>query len=220
MQFRLPGRTNSALSSGVVPLPNDPMLPRGKYFKPKGIPQPGPMTLMLCGRPPNVYDVSNKAFRLLASPWGTDEHPRDHNGLRIRDYRVGCMSSKKKYSKKAYHRWRANRLLRTAATLILPDKGMKRCDYLFIANAEMRFMERDEVFICVEQALLEAQKKIEHDLALGKRRRNRPNTAISTMFGTDTSGSSSSKILDGEIGDDGTVAPVDYCVSHIIVEHQ
>ncbi|KAJ2387983.1 hypothetical protein GGI05_003919, partial [Coemansia sp. RSA 2603] len=132
-----------------------------------------------------------------------------------------------KYSKKAYHRWRANRLLRTAASLILPDKGLKRCDYLFVANAEMRFMERDEVFSYVEQALLEVQRKIQYDLVLG-RRRNRPNTVINTKFGgsgtfadaSNGSSSSSSKILDGEIGDDGTLAPVDYCVSSIIVEHK
>ncbi|KAJ2745841.1 hypothetical protein GGI20_001842 [Coemansia sp. BCRC 34301] len=157
MQLRLPGRTTGSLSTGVVPYANDPMVPSCKYFKPRGLDSVHGLRFMLQNE--HNYRVSTKGFTLVASPWNEDEHPRDHNGLRIRDYRVACMATKKGYSKKAYHRWRAMRLLRTAASLILPDKGLKRCDYLLIARAPMRFMDRDGLFLDVEHAIVTAETR-------------------------------------------------------------
>ncbi|KAJ2894139.1 hypothetical protein GGI21_002606 [Coemansia aciculifera] len=158
MQLRLPGRTTGALSTGVVPYANDPMIASNKYFKPRGLDSVHGLRFMLQNE--HNYRASTAGFTLVASAWNDDEHPRDHNGLRIRDYRVACMATKKGYSKKAYHRWRAMRLLRTAASLILPDKGMKRCDYLFIARAPMRFMNRDALFLDVESAIVAAETRI------------------------------------------------------------
>ncbi|KAJ2336841.1 hypothetical protein GGI00_000601 [Coemansia sp. RSA 2681] len=158
MQLRLPGRTTGSLSTGVVPYANDPMIPSSKYFKPRGLDSVHGLRFMLQNE--RNYRASTKGFTLVASAWNEDEHPRDHNGLRIRDYRVACMATKKGYSKKAYHRWRAMRLLRTAASLILPDKGMKRCDYLLMARAPMRFMDRDALFLDVENAIIAAETRI------------------------------------------------------------
>ncbi|KAJ2848144.1 hypothetical protein J3B02_004012 [Coemansia erecta] len=225
MQFRLPGRTTSVLSAGVVPTPNDPMIPRGKYFKPRGIPQGAAMTMMLAGRAPNVYEISTRAFRLLASPWAPDEYPRDYNGLRIRDYRVACLATKKKYSKKVYHRWRAARILRTAASLVLPDKGLKRCDYLFYAKADMRLMHRDELFLLVEQALVQMKYKIVAEQKLHKKPWYRPNPALKAQqeaasVSASLGGSSllaKKKILE-DTDDSQQPVPIDYCVSRIVQE--
>ncbi|KAJ1816154.1 hypothetical protein LPJ56_004365 [Coemansia sp. RSA 2599] len=208
-------------------MPNDPMIPRGKYFKPKGIPQGPAMTMMLSGRQPNVYEITTKAFQLLASPWAPDEHPRDSNGLRIRDYRVACMATKKRYSKKVHHRWRAARILRTAASLVLPDKGLKRCDYVFYAKAEMRVMQRDEVFLMVEQALVQIKLKIAAEQRLYKKPWYRPNAALLKTSGLSVSASESpvssslssakKRILD-DVDDSQSPVPIDYCVSHIVQE--
>ncbi|KAJ2781646.1 hypothetical protein H4R18_002748 [Coemansia javaensis] len=161
-QFRLPGRTTGALSTGVEPHPNDPMVPRGRYFKPKGLERGSPaLMLLLRGGGGGsgggaVHRVRTAGFQLAASAWDAGEHPRDHNGLRIRDYRVGIIASKKACSKRAHVRWRVTRLLRTAAALVLPDKGLRRCDYLFQAYAPLEKMDRDELFLAVERALVDA----------------------------------------------------------------
>ncbi|KAJ2714535.1 hypothetical protein H4R19_001672, partial [Coemansia spiralis] len=153
-QFRLPGRTTGVLSAGVVPYPNDPMIPRGRYFKPKGLPR-GEADMAGVLRPgPSTFRVRSTGFQLAARPWGADEHPRDHNGLRFRDYRVAIVASKKSYSKRAHLRWRIVRLLRTAAALVLPDKGQRRCDYVFHAYPPLQTMDRDELFLAVERALV------------------------------------------------------------------
>ncbi|KAJ2479903.1 hypothetical protein EV174_003879, partial [Coemansia sp. RSA 2320] len=128
------------------------------YFKPAGLDSDRGLRFMQTSE--LVTRVSMPGFLLAASPWNEDEHPRDHNGLRIRDYRVACVASKKKYSKKAFHRWRATRLLRTAAALVLPDKGLKRCDYLLVARPAMRVMDRDALFLMVEQAIVQAESRI------------------------------------------------------------
>ncbi|KAI8323460.1 hypothetical protein GQ54DRAFT_111542 [Martensiomyces pterosporus] len=169
MQFRLPGRTTGILSSGVVPYPNDPMVPKGKYFKPKGLDQNEGVPFMMTNRS-HTYRIDVKPFLMIASPWNADEHPRDHNGLRFRDYRVACLATKKHYSKKAYHRWRAIRLLRTAASLVLPDKGLKRCDYLLFAHPEMRKMDRDELFLAVDKAIVDMEYAIKKDWSLHGRK--------------------------------------------------
>ncbi|KAJ2507309.1 hypothetical protein GGI11_006397 [Coemansia sp. RSA 2049] len=162
IQFKLPGRTTGVLSSGVVPYPNDPMLPREKYFKPKGLDKSDGLSRILFRRT-TVYRLRTDMFTLLASPWNTDEYPRDYNGLRFRDYRVAAIASKKQYSKKAYPRWRAMRALRLAAALVLPDKGLKRCDYIFVALEKMRFASRDHVYYSVEKALVSMEHKIVKD---------------------------------------------------------
>ncbi|KAJ2698829.1 hypothetical protein H4218_003024 [Coemansia sp. IMI 209128] len=167
MQLRLPGRTTGTLSTGVVPYANDPMIPSSKYFKPRGLDSTHGLRFMLGS---NNLRSTTQGFTLIASPWNEDEHPRDHNGLRIRDYRVACMATKKGYSKKAYHRWRAMRLLRTAAMLILPDKGLKRCDYVLVARAPMRFMDRDQLFLDVEQAFVDMEARIRAGWARNGRR--------------------------------------------------
>lgn len=135
------------------------MIPKDKYFKPKGLDGTAMIPFMF-SKHYKKHTIDTDAFRLIASPWGPQEHPRDHNGLRYRDYRVACMATKKGYSKKAYHRWRAMRILRTAAMYVLPDKGCKRCDYLFLARAPMRFMDRDLVFLKIEKALVQMESKI------------------------------------------------------------
>ncbi|KAJ1960133.1 hypothetical protein GGI12_003966 [Dipsacomyces acuminosporus] len=171
MQFRLPGRTTGVLSSGVVPYPNDPMIPKGKFFKPKGLDQNEGVPFMMTSKA-NTYKIDTRPFMMIASPWNVDEHPRDHNGLRIRDYRVSCIATKKHYSKKAYHRWRAIRLLRTAASLVLPDKGLKRCDYLLFAHPEMRKMDRDELFLAVDKAIVDMEAVVKRDWeAHGRKKR-------------------------------------------------
>ncbi|KAJ1718093.1 hypothetical protein LPJ61_006866, partial [Coemansia biformis] len=154
-QFRLPGRTTGVLSSGVMPYPNDPMVPQDRYFKPKGLEQGGAAMTLLLRRGPHAVRVQTPGFQLLARPWDADEHPRDHNGLRYRDYRVAIIASKKSYSKRAHLRWRIIRLLRTAASLVLPDKGQRRCDYLFFARPPLQKMDRDELFLAVEHALVD-----------------------------------------------------------------
>ncbi|KAJ1949812.1 hypothetical protein EC988_004617 [Linderina pennispora] len=158
MQFALPGRTTGVLSSGVVPYANDPMIPASKYFKPKGLDREVMFPFMLTNHQ-YVTKQSACGFMLYASPWNADEHPRDHNGLRFRDYRVACMVTKKNF-KKVYPRWRIARLLRTAAMMVLPDKGMKRCDYLFFAHADLARMDRDQLFLEVDQAMVAVEKKI------------------------------------------------------------
>ncbi|KAJ2669391.1 hypothetical protein GGI25_006162 [Coemansia spiralis] len=208
IQFKLPGRTTGVLSSGVVPYPNDPMIPQGKYFKPKGLDKITEIPTMLKNKT-LVYRLQTKGFMLIASPWNMDEHPRDHNGLRIRDYRVTAIASKKQYSKKAHPRWQIMRMIRTAAAMILPDKGMKRCDYLFIAFAEMRKMSRDEIFLMIEKAFVDVEAKIKRDWAKNGRRArrvssdmNKPSsTGIATSTGASSSGGDD-KILDFNFADD------------------
>ncbi|KAJ1900805.1 hypothetical protein LPJ66_001228 [Kickxella alabastrina] len=213
MQFRLPGRTTSVLSSGVAPTPNDPMLARSRYFKPKGLSQGTPIGLLLgSDHRRYTYETSTPAFRLIASPWASNEHPRDHNALRLRDYRVTCMATKKQYSKKAYHRWRAVRVLRTAAAMVLPDKGLRRCDYVFVASAKMRTMQRDDVWRDVERALAAVRRRIEREWMSG-RRVERPLLGAAIEMPRDPG---KHKILRG--GVDERAVPPDYCVSRIIEE--
>ncbi|KAJ2344036.1 hypothetical protein IWW50_006260 [Coemansia erecta] len=157
-QFRLPGRTNSVLSSGVVPYSNDPMVPRDKYFKPRGLARNGRVLALLRDRHPSVLKHNAPRFLLYMIPWSQTEHPRDHNGLRIRDYRVAIIAAKKHY-RTAHRRWRATRLVRTAAALVLPDKGATRCDYLFVLHAGVLDMDRDELFFSVEAALVDVERR-------------------------------------------------------------
>ncbi|KAJ2627354.1 hypothetical protein IW137_005668, partial [Coemansia sp. RSA 1287] len=96
-----------------------------------------------------------------------DEHPRDYNGLRIRDYRVSIIAGKKHY-KTAHKRWRVTRLLRTAASLVLADKGLKRCDYMFQVRGGVLEMDRDELFLEVERALVAVRQSVRER---GRRRR-------------------------------------------------
>ncbi|KAJ2648661.1 hypothetical protein IWW40_003725 [Coemansia sp. RSA 1250] len=158
-QMETPGPTSSTLSSGVVPYFNDPMIPRGKYFKPRGIERSDPLLMLMLGRHPCVFKHHKEKFTLSACPWNVDEYPRDYNGLRIRDYRVAILASKKHY-KSAHKRWRITRLVRTAAMLILPDKGLKRCDYLFHLHEGLLEMDRDELFLEVEDALVDVERRI------------------------------------------------------------
>ncbi|PIA14864.1 hypothetical protein COEREDRAFT_82464 [Coemansia reversa NRRL 1564] len=181
MQFPLPGRTSSVLSSGVVAYPNDPMIPRGRYFKPKGLSKFGSIMPLMLGKHLFVYKHNSPGFMLCACPWNVDEHPRDHNGLRFRDFRVSLMVTKKRYDKRAHERWRMTRLLRTAASLILPDKGLKRCDYLFFARAPLLKMDRDKIFLEVEDALVSIEQKIRRDWGSKdvRKRKRRPEMAVS-----------------------------------------
>ncbi|KAJ2451343.1 hypothetical protein EV183_003671 [Coemansia sp. RSA 2336] len=158
-QLDTPGPTSSTLSSGVVPYFNDPMIPRGKYFKPRGIERSDPLLMLMLGRHPCVFKHHDKSFTLSACPWNVDEYPRDYNGLRIRDYRVAILASKKHY-KSAHKRWRVTRLVRTAAMLVLPDKGLKRCDYLFHVHEGLLQADRDELFLDVERALVDVERRI------------------------------------------------------------
>ncbi|KAJ2401370.1 hypothetical protein GGI23_001444 [Coemansia sp. RSA 2559] len=193
IQFRLPGRTTGVLSAGVVPYPNDPMIPRGKYFKPKGLEKTKDLALLLSNKT-KVHKVHTKAFILVASPWNIDEHPRDHNGLRFRDYRVAAIASKKRYSKKAYPRWQAMRTLRLAAALVLPDKGLKRCDYVFVALEKMREMSRDQIYGLVEKALVDVERKIAREwVTKGRGKRSLPSYTHKHARHTD---SKDDKILD------------------------
>ncbi|KAJ2496357.1 hypothetical protein GGH96_005887 [Coemansia sp. RSA 1972] len=181
-QLRLPGRTNSVLSTGVVPYSNDPMVPRDRYFKPRGLERSGAVLPLFLRRHPSTLKHSTNEFTLLASPWNSDEHPRDYNGLRIRDYRVSIIAGKKHY-KTAHKRWRATRLIRTAAALVLPDKGLKRCDYLFQVRGGVLEMDRDELFLAVEQALVAAKQSV------GQRgRRQRPVGLEAQLTNSDGSG--------------------------------
>ncbi|KAJ2077032.1 hypothetical protein H4R24_005365 [Coemansia sp. RSA 988] len=185
MQFPLPGRTCSVLSSGVVPYPNDPMIPKSRYFKPKGLSKLGSIMPLMLGKHPFVYKVNSPGFMLCACPWNIDEHPRDHNGLRFRDFRVSLMVTKKRYDKRAHERWRMTRLLRTAASLILPDKGLKRCDYLFFARAPLLKMDRDKIFLDVEEALLAIEQKIRRDWRSKdpRKRKRRPEAPVAKLGG-------------------------------------
>ncbi|KAJ2134832.1 hypothetical protein IW139_001849 [Coemansia sp. RSA 353] len=166
-QFRLPGRTNSVLSTGVVPYSNDPMVPRDPYFKPRGLERSGPVLSLILRRHPSTLKHNASVFTLVASPWNSDEHPRDYNGLRIRDYRVSIIAGKKHY-KTAHKRWRVTRLLRTAACLVLADKGLKRCDYMFQVRGGVLEMDRDELFLEVERALVAVRQSVGER---GRRRR-------------------------------------------------
>ncbi|KAI7820911.1 hypothetical protein BX661DRAFT_188783, partial [Kickxella alabastrina] len=206
MQFRLPGRTTSVLSSGVAPTPNDPMLARSRYFKPKGLSQGAPIGLLLgSDHRRYTYETSTPAFRLIASPWASNEHPRDHNALRLRDYRVTCMATKKQYSKKAYHRWRAVRVLRTAAAMVLPDKGCGGA-----TTAKMRTMQRDDVWRDVERALAAVRRRIEREWMSG-RRVERPLLGATVEIPRDPG---KHKILRSGVNE--RAVPADYCVSRII----
>ncbi|KAJ1884710.1 hypothetical protein LPJ81_007038 [Coemansia sp. IMI 209127] len=199
IQFRLPGRTTGVLSAGVVPYPNDPMIPRGKYFKPKGLDKTKDLAPITFNKT-TVHKVHTKAFMLVASPWNIDEHPRDHNGLRFRDYRVAAIASKKRYSKKAYPRWQATRMLRLAAALVLPDKGLKRCDYVFVALEKMREMSRDQVYSLVEKALVDVERKIAREwIRKGRGERSLPSYSHSPARQTN---SKDDKILDVTFDDD------------------
>ncbi|KAJ2806865.1 hypothetical protein H4R21_000695 [Coemansia helicoidea] len=204
-QLRLPGRTTGALSAGVVAYPNDPMVPRGRYFKPKGMPHgtvgPGPSTLR----------VRTGEFQLLARPWGADEHPRDHNGLRFRDYRVSIIATKKGYSKRAHLRWRIVRLLRTAAALVLPDKGQRRCDYVFHAYQPLQRMDRDELFLAVERALVAVRRMIQRRGPPDRRQQKQQGPAHAAP---DDSSAPKTKILSADLG---AWRPV-HCVSDIAEE--
>ncbi|KAJ1852426.1 hypothetical protein GGH12_005461 [Coemansia sp. RSA 1822] len=159
-QFRLPGRTNSVLSTGVEPYSNDPMVPHDRYFKPRGLERSGSVLPLFLRRHPSTCKYDTSAFALMASPWNVNEHPRDYNGLRIRDYRVSIIAGKKHY-KTAHKRWRVTRLIRTAASLVLPDKGLKRCDYMFQVRGGVLEMDRDELFLEVEQALVAVKQRVD-----------------------------------------------------------
>ncbi|KAJ2308275.1 hypothetical protein IWW55_000539, partial [Coemansia sp. RSA 2706] len=175
---RLPGRTNSSLSAGVVPYANDPMIPRDKYFKPRGLERTSHLLpLMTVGRHPFVYRHHTTHFTLSASPWNPNEHPRDYNGLRIRDYRVAIIAGKKHY-KRAHRRWRVTRLVRMAVAQILPDKGLKRCDYVFVLKPDLLEMDRDELFMAVEGALLRIKRMAGGDESKGRGRGLRPEPEI------------------------------------------
>ncbi|KAJ1830117.1 hypothetical protein LPJ63_005139 [Coemansia sp. RSA 2711] len=177
-QTRLPGRTNSSLSAGVVPYANDPMIPRDKYFKPRGLERTSHLLpLMTVGRHPFVYRHHTTHFTLSASPWNPNEHPRDYNGLRIRDYRVAIIAGKKHY-KRAHRRWRVTRLVRMAVAQILPDKGLKRCDYVFVLKPDLLEMDRDELFMAVEGALLRIKRMAGGDESKGRGRGLRPEPEI------------------------------------------
>ncbi|KAJ1948342.1 hypothetical protein FBU59_001641 [Linderina macrospora] len=74
------------------------MVPSSKYFKPKGLDSDTMVPFMLSNHN-YVTKHHARGFTLYASPWNLDEHPRDHNGLRFRDYRVACMVTKKNFRK-------------------------------------------------------------------------------------------------------------------------
>ncbi|KAJ1766981.1 hypothetical protein IW140_004818 [Coemansia sp. RSA 1813] len=194
----MPGRTTGVLSSGVVPYPNDPMIPRDKYFKPRGLEKAKDLARILFNKT-TAYKVYTDGFMLVASPWNTDEHPRDHNGLRLRHYRVAAIASKKSYSKKAYPRWQAMRTLRLAAALVLPDKGLKRCDYVFVALEKMRRMSRDQIYLLVDKALVDMERKIERNWTnSGRGKRTLADYSDKSVGGTD---SKNDKILNVSFGD-------------------
>ncbi|KAJ2157200.1 hypothetical protein GGF46_004678 [Coemansia sp. RSA 552] len=215
-QFRLPGRTNSALSTGVVPYPNDPMLPRGKYFKPRGLDQESKIMMQMLGQNPQVFKYNVRGLMLCAYPWGRGEHPRDYNGLRIRDYRVAVVATKKSYDKKAHPRWRITRLLRTAASLVLPDKGLRRCDYLLYAHAELQQMTRDEIFLQVERAVVSIEAKIWRSWAATGQKKQAVDRAafLQGARARAEAHSSSDKILNVELG--GERRPVIRSMSDIV----